>query len=373
MFFYVFVFIFFYYQVVSMSKWVRYVAPFASYAAKRGMRKLGRYALDTLKRKYTLGKRKRPTGGRKRPSYDRFAAVMAARSGRRVYQSKKRRRYNPVKQLPKRYRKGVRKMIQDSQNKHMNHHKEIDTGSITWLANQCHYASWSVASEVNKTAYFNLSYEHVKDALGNNTMVVNEGDVTRTIKFVDWVMYINLRNNGNIPVKAHVWDMTCIADTNDTPVEIMNAYCAAIDDGGYAQADPRYFLWDAPQIKKHYAVHGYRKVMMNAGDELDLKIRRGPFHYRLMEQTVPNPQNSYRKGFKIQVVKFEGVTSHDRDNPALVGLGDGRIDWVMRESVVTETSASNKLTKLVEKAGDFDNLANPVVYGPAVEEIEEDA
>lgn len=289
---------------------------------------------------------------------------MGRRYGKRL--RKKPRIARPVKKI-------INGMINRKLGGKTNTVRNVTVGQIAVVANQCKYEQFIM----NRRDYVedHVARQEVPYVDVDGSGVVNENqslmDGSKT-KILNAKYVINLRNNGQIPVRMEAHWYMCKKDTEESVYSYYGQQ-GVLDDGiggNFAVTDPRYYLYDTPKINQFWKHFKTKKCVLNGGDEITLYMnQRKPFYYTTDDSTEDN----YVKGFtQICIVRFEGVTAHDITTTANVGLGDGLIDYVMRSHIKFEIGNTMKFRRILEGAGDFAELTTPVVTGMDVEEIKED-
>lgn len=359
------------------------IRPWYHQAAVYGAGQLGRYVRSNAASWVRQGvKRAREATQSSRPAKRRMThmpgRMIAARSGSRrlkstrIFRKSWRRKPYGVSRRVRRTIKGIAGSMMDTQT---NTKRDVGTFQHTHAANQCQYDFYSLGncSQLN-SAVSDAHMPYVdSDAIGivTDMNLANLTGADYKIKFLNMMFKLQIRNNGQMPVKLNAWWVKPKKDTNTNPTQSLTKIDVDGDDNTFSITDPRYMPYDAPGFRNEWKVYKSGKYILNAGDEVELIVqRKNPRWYDPREFTAN--ANEYVKGMYLGLfMRTEGVPAHDDTTTSNVGLSDGTLDIVKRTHFKFSTMKGVKMHRVLEGTGDFDTLTTAVVAGPDVEEIKE--
>lgn len=339
---------------------------------------------ESVRRRLPFGQRRKRKQERKKrrrilPRIGHQIAHHHARTGPAPYGRSfggGRRRRRTGRGLSKRVRRNVKGMIGSALGGCTNAIRNVDSGQIVITANQCNYSNFGFLGRSDIETHLGETETMYKDAGGVGYAQLDVGKLAgMKTKLLNARKMFNFRNNGHMPVKLQVWWTQCINDTDEAIVSTMTSEGATIDGlgGTFSITDPRYYPWDTNSWTKMWKVFKHRKYMLQGGDEVDINMNRWKPYLYDYTTAAHATQLSYIKGLSQMIlIRFEGVTSHDQTTTTNVGLGDGTIDYVIREHYKYDVQNQHRYKRLIEKSGDFDALSTPVVTEPTLEETKLD-
>lgn len=237
----------------------------------------------------------------------------------------------------------------------------MTTGQIAVTANQATYSWFNWTNQQNiESAIDGQQTVHVS---GINTLVKTTADPTTqdglTIRILSAKIVLNLRNNGQIPVKVQAYVIKFRTNSADSLQQMFEEGLA--NKGVTTPSDPRYNLYDSPTLLKHAWIRRKRCYTVDAGREINIAWNVKNFKYT-PDEYDDDAGTFYNKRYTHQIVlRTVGAVAHDINTTTNVGLGDGTLDFVRRQTYKWCASINPKYHYILAGTNTLATLNTPVV------------
>ena len=296
------------------------------------------------------------------PVGPRSYSIYNARGGTKHVATKKRRRRRKTT-----LRKRVRNLEMKDPNA-VRTYRSVGALQFSCSPNQCAYASAQLWTSTEKEAAF-VSLDFMDRAATPAQDVISPTLTTLSNKilFKNTYLKCTMANNGAIPCNVTAYWVQTKVNTNDNPKQAMTE---VDDEVGITDVDTNILVFptDLPQFSRIYKILKTEKACLRAGDQMVSKYVKKNDKYDHLSHNQHGL--SYDRGDIFCMLRCEGVLSHDKTNVTNVGSSEGTIDYEVYISTKMVYPSDFKF-KTVTVNNAYQTVADPVVQGPNVIEIEE--